>query len=67
MAKLRAKSNATSAIMFFNVIFISLFSFIVLAFLGFPSLGGHFRPFTEVLRRIWPVRYAENAETRGYL
>jgi len=55
-----------------------LFTFIVLAFLGFPSghlrsalagsgvpRGGHFGPFTDVLRRIWPCVTRKGAESLG--
>jgi len=37
-----------------NFVFISVISFVVLAFFDFSSLRTHFWPFTRVLREVWP-------------
>ncbi|PYK17658.1 MAG: hypothetical protein DME55_09335 [Verrucomicrobia bacterium] len=53
----QAKSKEVTVLLT-NFIFISLISFylifLVLAFFDSSSLRTHFRPFTRVLRRIWP-------------
>jgi hypothetical protein len=36
-----------------NLVFISVISFYCFGLPWLPTMRGHFRPFTEVLRRIW--------------
>jgi hypothetical protein len=60
-----AQAASKGAIMLLtNFVFISVISFSLLfwAFSGSSLLGGHFWPFTDVLRENLAVRYAENAE-----